>query len=316
MSTSEPTPPHDAAPRPEPRLVPGTHDTAARDLPPELEATPEAWEVLLRGAAELHLPGALEQGVELRHTRRVVQPIVDSVLARERVVAALANVAPGEPAAVHAAHVALAAMCVAQPLGLPRASLADVGVAALLHDAGRAWAAAEPAADHTVEGVRRVLGCTTWSPLSLTVMQAAIAHHRKGEAPLVAQLVSAADAYVSLLASATHDEPWLSPAGALARVLGALRARWHPAIPPALVRALGLHPPGQVVKLDDGSIARALAPAVNDPARPWISRLVDARGLPVPAWASAPTPMPARRHVVRALPRHEWPESSRERPAA
>jgi hypothetical protein len=315
MSTPEPTP-HEDAPRPQPRLFAGTQDSAARDLPPALDATPEAWEVLLRVAAELHLPRALEQGVELRHTRRFVQPIVDSVLAGERVVAALANVEPGESAAVHAAHVALAAVCVAHPLGLPRASLADIGVAALLHDTGHPWAAAESSADHTLEGARRLLGCTTWSPLSLTVMQAAIAHHRAGDAPLVAQVVSAADAYVSLLSLTTNGVPWLSPAGALARVLGAVRERWHPAIPPALVRALGLHPPGQVVKLDDGSIARALAPAVNDPARPHISRLVDARGLPVPAWASAPTPMPARRHVVRALPRHEWPESARERPAA
>jgi len=69
--------------------------------------------------------------VELRHTRRFVQPIVDSVLAGERVVAALANVEPGESAAVHAAHVALAAVCVAHSLGLPRASLADIGVAAI-----------------------------------------------------------------------------------------------------------------------------------------------------------------------------------------
>ena len=315
MSTSEPTP-HEDVPRLQPGLFAGTQDTAARDLPPELDAAPGAWDVLLRVAAELHLPRALEQGVELRHTRRFVQPLVDSVLAGERVVAALANVEPGESAAVHAAHVALAAVCVAHPLGLPRASLADIGVAALLHDTGHTWATAGTSADRTLEGARRVLGCTTWSPLSLTVMQAAIAHHRAGEAPLVAQVVSAADAYVSLLALTTKGVPWLSPAGALARVLGADRERWHPAIPAALVRALGLHPPGQVVKLDDGSIVRAFAPAVNDPARPHISRLVDARGLPVPAWASAPTPMPARRHVVRALPRHEWPESARERPAA
>ena len=61
MSTPEPTP-HKQVPHPEPRLVAGAQDTAARDLPPALDATAEAWEVLLRVAADLHLPNALEQG--------------------------------------------------------------------------------------------------------------------------------------------------------------------------------------------------------------------------------------------------------------
>jgi len=300
MSTPEPPLPSDETPR----------------LDPPPDATREAWDALHRGARELHLPGALERGVELRHTRRCVQPMVDALLSGERVAATLANVEPGGGAAVHAAHTALAALCVAHALELPRASLADLGVAALLHDIGRGRTAGGAAMEHTREGVRCVLRCTTWSPLSLLVMQVALTHHLDRDAPLAAQVVSAADAYVSLLARETGEEPWLSPAGALARVLAALRTRWHPAIPSALVRALGFYPPGQVVELDDGSCVRACSPAADDPARPWIARLADARGLPVPAWASTPTPLPARRHVVRALPRHEWPEVARARPAA
>jgi hypothetical protein len=283
-------------------------------LPETLDAPRQAWASILRGARELLRGDALDQGVELRHLRRLVQPLVEAVLAGERMAAALAHVRRGEPAAEHAAHTALAALCTARRLGLSRVELAEVGVAALLHDVGHAWAGASanperPDADHRLEGVRRIAWATTLAPLSLAAMHAALGHHADApDATPIAQVVSIADAYVTLLARDGEHEQWLSPSGALARVLGPLRARWHPALPAALVRALGLYPPGQVVMLDDGSLARSLVPDPYDPARPWIERVEDARGLPVPLMLRTAVPLPAHRHVARALPRHEWPE--------
>jgi len=289
-----------------------TLEEAGRALPDTLDETPEPWAALLRGARELGAPGALERGVELRHVRRRVQPVVDVVWAGGRVVAALAHIEHGEDAADHAAHTALATVCIAHRLGLERGELADLGVAALLHDAGHDWVR-DPDADddHGLEGVRRLLWTTTLSPASLRIARAALQHHEDDERnPLFGQVVSIADAYVTLLSRNDEDERWVSPSGALARVLGPFRSRWHPALPVALVRAIGLYPPGQCVQLDDGSIARAIAPEANDPARPWIERIVDARGLPVPPERRAAIPLPSRRHVARALPRQEWPGDS------
>jgi len=293
-------------------------EEAERVLPDTLDETPESWAALLRGARELAVPGALERGVELRHVRRRVQPVVDAVLDGGRVVAALAHIEHGEDIADHAAHTALATVCVAHRLGLDRGEIAELGVAALLHDVGH-----DPARDddepagHGLEGVRRLLWTTTLSPASLPILRAALQHHEDDAgAPLFGQVVSIADAYVTLLSRNDEDERWVSPSGALARVLGPFRSRWHPALPVALVRALGLYPPGQCVQLDDGSIARAIAPEADDPARPWIERIVDARGLPVPPERRAAIPLPARRHVARALPRHEWPGDSEGRMVA
>jgi hypothetical protein len=296
-------------PHPDP-VVAESLASATFALPETLDAPRQAWASLLRGARELLRGDALDQGVELRHLRRLVQPLVEAVLAGERVAAALAHVQRGEPAAEHAAHTALAALCVARRLGLARVELAEVAVAALLHDAGHAWSGGH---DHRLEGVRRVAWATTLAPLSLAAMRAALEHHADppgtapGRAAPLSQVVSIADAYVTLLARDGENEQWLSPSSALARVLGPLRSRWHPALPVALVRALGLYPPGQVVLLDDGSLARSLVPDPHDPARPWIERVEDARGLPVPAMVRTAIPLPARRHVARALARHEWP---------
>jgi hypothetical protein len=289
-------------------------DAGAGAAPPDpLEAAREAWDGLVRGARELLRGDALDQGVELRHVRRLIQPLVTSALAGEHLAAELAQVRRGEPAALHAAHVTLAALCVARRLGFGREELAEVAVAALLHDAGHTWTGPGRGvgADHRLEGVRRVAWATTLSPLSLASLRAALEHHPdatgRGSAAACSQAVSIADAYVTLLARDGAQQQWLSPSGALARVLGPLRSCWHPALPLALVRALGLYPPGQVVELDDGSLARALLPDPDDPERPWSEGVEDALGHPVPALLRAASPLPASRHVVRALPRHEWP---------
>jgi hypothetical protein len=280
-------------------------------LPETLDAPRQAWASVLRGARELLRGDALDQGVELRHLRRLVQPLVEAVLSGERVAAALAHVQRGEPAAEHAAHTALTALCVARRLGLARAELAELAVAALLHDAGHAWAGG---GDHRREGARRVAWATTLAPMSLAVMRVVLEHHPDESggpgvrATPLSQVVSIADAYVTLLARDGEHEQWLSPSGALARILGPLRSLWHPALPVAFVRALGLFPPGQVVALDDGSLARSLVPDPHDPARPWIERVEDPRGLPVPAMLRTAIPLPVHRRVARALPRHEWPD--------
>jgi len=300
-------------PRPDP-VVAESLASATFALPETLDAPHQAWASLLRGARELLRADALDHGVELRLVRRLVQPLVEAVLAGERMAAALAHVQRGEPAAEHAAHTALAAVCVARRLGLARAELAEVGVAALLHDVGHGWAGS--GRDHRLEGVRRIAWATTLGPLSLAVLRAALEHHADrpagaGHVAPTAQAVSIADAYVTLLSRGGEHEPWLSPSSALARVLGPLRERWHPALPATLVRALGLYPPGQVVALDDGSLARALVPDAHDPSRPWIERIEDPRGLPIPAMLRTAIPLPAHRHIARALARHEWPAEDR-----
>jgi hypothetical protein len=293
-------------------------------------STPPAWRAVLAGARAMLEGDAMDQGIELRHVRRLLRPLIDAALSSERLVALLADVSPRESAWSHAAHTVLLALCVGARLGLSRHELADLAVAALLHDAGHEWGEAggpemveehrEPA-PHTREGLRRVAWSTTFNPTSLGAMRAALEHHRPASSEadafsLQSQIVSMCDAYVTLLARGASLVARLSPNGALARVIGPLRDRWHPALPTALVRVLGLHPPGQYVELDDGSIACALGPDASDPERPWIERVMDTRGVPtLPAQRQA-TPLPAQHFVRRALPREEWPRLRSRRPAA
>lgn len=297
---------------------------AASDaLPESLGASRAAWTALYAGTQQLLSGDALDHGIELRHLKRLAQPVVDAVLQGERIAAALAHVTPGETVWAHAMHVALTAISTGAQLGLTRRDLADVMIAALLHDTGHDWDASalgsddSPPASHTREGLRRMAWVTTLNRNSLDAMRTTLEHHDPctcdpcGQQPaLLSQLIGIADAYVTLLSHGGPRDQRMSPAGALTRVIGPLRSYWHPALSIALVQALGLHPPGQVVELDDGSVARIVVPVPGDPERPWIQMVVDDQGRGLPKSARELVLLPEDRRITRDVPISDWPSGT------
>ena len=93
-------------------------------------------------------------------------------------------------------------------------------------------------------------------------------------------------------------------------MLGPLRKRFDPAMLWALVNSVGFYPPGQLVLLDDGTIAEVVAPNGADLARPHVRVIIDASGERVTA--ETPVihhPLPPDRSVRRALNAREYPVS-------
>jgi hypothetical protein len=77
------------------------------------------------------------------------------------------------------------------------------------------------------------------------------------------------------------------------------------------VRALGVYPPGQVVELDDGSLALSLGSASVDPERPLLEWLAGPGGAEVAPGSRPAGLLPPDRRVRRALPLAEWPARAR-----
>ncbi|MFN8586676.1 MAG: HD domain-containing protein [Candidatus Eisenbacteria bacterium] len=277
--------------------------------------------------------GRQAAGVELRHLKRILQPLVDDAIGGTPD-ASLSTIDGVRPTAgAHALHVATLAVRIGAALGLDRRALSEIGAAALLHDTGKPavaagipcrpeeWTAEQrvAAATHAIEGVRRVASANALNETSLLAMRIVLEHHAWGPHATPAlpagytpspfsEIVAIADAFVCLRFALDANGRQRTPCEALACVLGPLGEAFDPAVRAALVRSVGVYPPGQVVALDDGALAFVLATLPDAPEHPELEWLTGPGGEPLPADEARPAGrLPDDRRVMRALTRDEWP---------
>lgn len=171
------------------------------------------------------------------------------------------------PHARHAVEVATAALLLGKAARLPSGFLQDLGIAALVHDAGYLSAAAGegPAglARHPVEGARIVLRQRGFSEAKLRRLRAVLEHHRDfgdgAQRPSTfGAILRLAEDYVNVTrlygAKVSRD----TALGAMLKAGGRL---YEPALAQLLVNALGRYPPGTLLELSDGGLGRSAAPA-------------------------------------------------------
>jgi HD-GYP domain-containing protein (c-di-GMP phosphodiesterase class II) len=289
----------------------------------------------MAGARSLLLTTSLQNGMELRHAKRVVQPLVDGAFASEPVVVGLSSLTHhDEYTYAHAVNVTLVAVTMGHFLEMDRRALADLGVAALLHDVGKSTVARQIenpidhftpeeealAQRHALEGAKVLARSTTLNTTTLRCMKVALEHHMGPEGTgypqmgpgwhtsMLSRIISVADCFVSLQMHRSPRGAYVTPFEALGMMLGPLKSRFHPAILWALVQTIGFYPPAQLVELDDGTIALVLAPNAEDLARPHVRPLIAPDGHRLrPGEVEDLKPLPATRSVKRALRGAEYP---------
>lgn len=298
-------------------------------------AARKGFSTAVHGARSLLTTTSLQNGMELRHAKRVVQPLVDGAFNESPVVVGLGTLSHhDEYTYAHAVNVTLVAVSMGHFLELDRRALADLGVAALLHDVGKHAVADQvkhpidhfDAADweacrrHPLEGAKLLARSTTLNSTTLRCMHVALEHHlspgddgfpemgEKWRPSILSRLVSVADCFVSLQTHRSERGAMVTPYVALGMMLGPLKSRFDPAMLWALVQTLGFYPPGQLVEMDDRSIAAVLAPNLNDLARPHVRIVLDAQGTRLTGDPVELRPIPADRSVKRALPADEYPQ--------
>ncbi len=287
------------------------------------------------GAKSLLTTTSLQRGMEMRHAKRVVQPLVDGAFSEEPVVVGLATLTHrDEFTYAHAVNVTMVSVTMGHFLEMDRRALADLGVAALLHDVGKAAVSAkiknpieaftpeekDLAEGHPVEGLKLLARSTTLNATTLRCMKVSLEHHAGPEGvgfpalggewhtSLLSRIVAVADCYVSLQMHRSIRGAFVTPFEALGMMLGPLKSRFHPAMLWALVQTVGFYPPGQLVELDDGTIAVVLAPNAKDLARPNVRPLLGPDGQRhAPGETPDLVPIPKERSVKRALRGAEYP---------
>lgn len=266
---------------------------------------------------------------DLRHAKRLVQPVVDSILKQDYSIVGLTALKEhDEYTYAHCVNVSVLSIGMGQTLGLGRQSLADLGVAGLLHDLGKMTVPGEvlrkPGAldanewtlmrRHPIEGARMLARLPGLSSVMIDSMRACLEHHMNynrtgypdmevewGQASL-SRIVAMADCFDAITAHRAYHKRARTPFEALQILLGPNRTNFDPAVLWALVRTVGLYPAGTVVQTASGHVAVVLSPNPKDPTRPHVRVLVRPDGSQ-PAEDAPETwdPMPGSEQVARVL---------------
>jgi hypothetical protein len=176
-------------------------------------------------------------------------------------------VGEGLPHATHAATVALVSLLVGRAAGFATTALQDLGVAALVHDIGYATlpqgiGPQDALARHPVEGARVMLRQRGFHVAKLRRLRAVLDHHRdhadpRGAPSGLGGILRLAEDYATAVRVGGARA---CAAEVLAAMLRGAGQQYHPALVQLLVNALGRFPPGTLVELEDGRLARSVSP--------------------------------------------------------
>jgi len=286
------------------------------------------WRAVL-GTKKILMRAAQTGRPDLRHAKRLIQPFVDQIMNHEYSIVGLTALKDhDEYTYAHCVNVSILSVSMGHVLEMPRQSLADLGVAALLHDVGklavpgdvlRKPAKLDPEEwktmrRHPIEGVKMMFRMPGLSGLTIDAMRCCFEHHMnidgsgypKMSAPwgqgTMSRIVALADCFDAMTAHrAYHDRPF-TPFEALQYLLGKAKSSFDPAVRWALVRTVGLYPPGTVMLTSSGTAVLSQTPNPDDLVRPTCRVLVHPDGRVEPeengeTWS----PMPATEQVVRVL---------------
>jgi len=228
----------------------------------------------------------------------------------------------------HCVNVSILSVSMGHVLGFSRQALADLGVAALVHDIGKISVPAEVLRKptrltdeewrmirrHPLEGVKTMLRQPGLSMLALDSMRVCFEHHmnydRTGypevEGPwgqaTASRIVALADCFDAMTAHRSYHKRPFTAFDALQYLTGPNRVQFDPVVLWALIRTVGLYPAGSILLTESQHVALSLSPNPNDLRRPNCRVLVRPDGTPEPEeGATMWEPMPVTERVVRVL---------------
>ena len=286
------------------------------------------WRAVL-GTKKIVLRARATGRPDLRQAKRLVQPIVDSIMKHEYSIVGLTALKDhDEYTYAHCVNVAVLSISMGQQLGLPRQALADLGVAGLLHDLGKMripgdvlrkpgaldaneWAMMHR---HPIEGAVMIARMPGLSTVMLDAMRACLEHHMNynatgypdisvpwGQATM-SRIVAMADCFDAITAHRSYYKRPRTPFEGLQILLGPNRVNFDPAVLWALVRSVGLYPAGTVLQTASGHVVLSTGPNPRDVTRPHCRVLVRPDGtVPGEDEPEMWDPMPESDHALRVL---------------
>lgn len=280
----------------------------------ELNAKQRARQTYVRSldvTREVMTQARLGRSAGLKRVKRAVQGIVDAILSDPSSLVGLTTLRDfDEYTFVHSVNVCILSVALGRRLGLTKAQMLDLGLAALLHDIGksrvsidtlhkRGGLSDEERAElqsHTWQGVLALFALPAGTGRPWRAMVSAFEHHlrvdlkgypttiRGRPLSLFSKIIAVADGFDAATTTRVYqNNPW-TPADVLRGMRDNARLGFDPVIVKAFINLTGIYPIGTLVVLDTFEMGLVHAPN-DDPnalSRPVVRLLSDEQGNMLP----------------------------------
>ncbi len=231
--------------------------------------------------------------VGVRTARKALRGVVDQILKDEASILGLTTLRDfDEYTFVHSVNVCILSVALGRRLGLSKVQLLDLGLAAMMHDVGKARVPIEilnkrgsltpeefdEVRQHTWKGVLALFAMPFGSTRPWRAMTVAFEHHlrvdlagyprlrRARQLSLYSKIVAVADGFDAATSKRVYqDVPW-SPADVLRGMRDSARHGLDQVIVKAFINMIGLYPLGTVVVMDTGEVGVVVG-IPSDPAQ-------------------------------------------------
>ena len=248
--------------------------------------------------------------LSFKQAKRAVQNIIDLMMQDESALLGLTTLrCHDQYTHNHSVNVSLLSLALANRAGYPKAELADLGLAALFHDMGKATIPLEVLnkpgefsdeewtmmRNHPTEGVLSLTQLRGITNIPARMVAASFEHHMnldysgypKLKTPwklsLTGRILTIADCYDAMTSSRVYRREPISPSKVLNIMFNKSGKSFDPTLLKLFVNCVGIVPIGSLVVLDTEEFAVVLQPPVNkaDAERPVVKVIADSSGNPV-----------------------------------
>lgn len=232
-------------------------DRIERSLSSVAAETVEAIAEVLSNMAAGRLPNPLP-------VRRTINNLVDVTRGKDLARIAVEADSAAPSFARHTLMVTHLGLLLGRAAGLGEPSVADLGVAAVLHDVGFAGADDEDPPsfeNHTLRGLKVLLRQRGFHEARIQRLLVMLEHHLPwAQRPaLFARILHIVDDYDALTRERDGGGAAWVPADALRLIAAGAGAAYDPVLVQLLANSLGAYPPGSILRLADGTTVRALS---------------------------------------------------------
>lgn len=263
-------------------------------------------------------------------TRRVVHGLIDHISRDEASLIELAGIRDFDDYTyAHSTNVCVYSLTIGVRMGLDRAKLSQLGMAALFHDVGKVrlpkdlirkpdaydendWVQMQR---HPLLGAKTILRNMKLDLHTARSARSALEHHinndftgyptlhyKRREPDLFSKIISIADTFDALTSGRIYLRKAIPPDVVIKKMCHQMKVKFDPFLLKMFSGIIGVYPAGTLVLLSTNELALVLTNNENDKSRPYVKIVGNKDGLfSEPLWIDLALPEHADRAIVRQV---------------